>query len=255
MKTKAYEEKWFKTRDGIGVAANFYPGNKRSGRLIILAPGFAKYKDGPPMGELCGELALYGDVLCIDFRGVGKSQGRYGFGAKEHYDLEALLKWGRPYRQRILVGLSMGSYISLRTAHDFPKLVDRLLLVSVPSRFEDVLKTFGPIRQAWAISQDWPTLKRRILSPHNIFFRWDNPFRSKPDGADMAKRLKAPVFFLVGGKDRLVVKNLSRRIYDNASNQKGWTEIPEGNHAEFLYVENQGKFNRWLRLHLREKNK
>lgn len=252
---KPFEERWFKTRDGVDIAANFYRGNKGGGRLIILAPGFGKYKDAPPMGELCGELSQYGDVLCVDFRGVGKSQGRYGFGAREHYDLEVLLKWGRKYRQRILVGLSMGSYYSLRAAHDFPNLVDRLLLVSVPTRMEDVLKTLGPLRQSWAIATHPQTLVSRLTSPHDFFFHWDYPFRPKPDGADLARRLKAPAFFLVGGKDRLVVKELSRRIYDNASKEKSWTEIPEGNHAEFIYVENRGKFNQWLSANLKGKTK
>lgn len=250
VQNKTVEEMWFKTRDGLDIAANFYPGNKRTRKLILLAPGFAKYKDAHPMGELCGELSKYGDVVCLDFRGVGKSAGRYGFGDKEHYDLEAILKWGGKYRQRILVGLSMGSYYSLRAAHDFPDQVDRLLLVSVPSRFEDVLKTLGPLRQTWAIATSPRNLISRITSPHNIFFRWDNPFRPKPDGADLAKRLKAPVFFLVGGKDRLVVKELSRKVYDQASNSKSWTEIPEGNHAEFLYLENQSEFKLWLKSNL-----
>jgi hypothetical protein len=42
------------------------------------------------------------------------------------------------------------------------------------------------------------------------------------------------------------VKELSRKVYENTSKRKSWTEIPEGNHAEFLYLENQPKFKAWL---------
>lgn len=199
------------------------------------------------MTDLCRELARYGDVVCVDFRGVGKSEGRYGFRAREHYDLEAVLKWGRYYHHRILMGLSMGAYYSLRAAHDFPRLVDRLLLVSIPTRFEDVIKTMGPLRQAWMIGTDWKALSRRLRTPQNIFFRWDNPFHSKPDGAEMAKDLKAPAFFLVGGKDGLVMKSLSRKVYEAAPEPKSWTEIQAGNQAEFLYLENKIKFQNWLK--------
>ena len=246
-KTKAVsEERFFQTRDGLTVAANFLPGRKATGRLLILSPGFAKFKDAYPMTDLCEELTRYGDVLCLDFRGVGKSEGRYSFGGSEYLDLEPLLKWGSRYRQRVLIGLSLGSYHSLRAAHSWPELVDKLLLVSCPSSLEDVLLTFGPIRQGFAIATDWKALKKRLSIKFNLFFRWGNPLSKKPNGSDLAKRLKVPLFFLVGGKDRLVMKSLSRKIYEQASNPKSWTEIPEGNHAEFLYLEQSAQFKNWL---------
>ncbi|HEY5040360.1 MAG TPA: alpha/beta fold hydrolase, partial [bacterium] len=141
------------TDDRVRIVANFFQAKKgRKSRLVIVAPGFAKYKDAYPMTDLCRELTLYGDVLCIDFRGVGKSGGRYTFGANEFNDLKPFLEWGRKrYRKNILLGLSLGSYHSFRAAHAWPELVDKILLVSCPSQMEEVLKTFGPIRQGFAI--------------------------------------------------------------------------------------------------------
>jgi pimeloyl-ACP methyl ester carboxylesterase len=250
-KTKTgFEERFFQTRDGLTVVANFFPGKKSTRRLLVLAPGFAKFKDAYPMTDICRELTKYGDVLCLDFRGVGKSEGRYSFGGSEYLDLEPLLKWGQPYQERILVGLSLGSYHSLRAAHAWPHLVSKVFLVSCPTRLEDVLLTLGPIRQGFAIAIDWKALKKRLGIEFNLFFRWGNPFSKKPNGTDLAKRLKVPLFFLVGGKDRLVVKSLSRKIYEQASNPKSWTEIPKGNHAEFLYLENQPEFNYWFKRSL-----
>lgn len=245
------KEKFFITSEGIRIAANFFPGNKAAKRLIILAPGFAKYKDAYPMTDLCRDLTPYGDVFCLDFRGVGKSEGRYNFGGSEYLDLEPLLQWGKKhYRRTVLLGLSLGSYHSLRAAHEWPQLVDKLLLVSCPSKLEDVLLTLGPIRQSFAIATNWKALQKRLRIEFNVFFRWGNPFSEKPNGTELAKRLKVPAFFLVGGKDRLVVKSLSRKVFDHVPKAKGWIEIPEGNHAEFLYVEQRDKFSRWLKKNL-----
>lgn len=164
MKNIKNEEIYFTTRDGLKIAVNFFPGNKKSRKLLILAPGFAKFKDAYPMKDLCADLTRYGNVLCVDFRGVGKSEGRYSFGGAEYLDLEPLLKWGRKYHQRILVGLSLGSYHSLRAAHAWPKLVTKALLVSCPSKLEDVLLTLGPLRQGFAIATNWKAIRRRLTN-------------------------------------------------------------------------------------------
>ncbi|HTC21430.1 MAG TPA: alpha/beta fold hydrolase [bacterium] len=251
-KTERMTEQYRVTEDGIRIAANFFQAKRgKKKRLVIVAPGFAKYKDAYPMTEMCRELTRHGDVLCIDFRGVGKSGGRYGFGAQEYRDLKPFLAWGRKhYRENILLGLSLGSYHCFRAAHAWPKMVDRALLVSCPSQLEDVLKTLGPLRQGFAIATDWKALKKRLTIQANPFFRWGNPFSAKPKAERLAPAVSVPLFFLVGGKDRLVVKSLSRKIYEKASNPKSWTEIPEGNHAEFLYLENEKKFKGWLKKSL-----
>lgn len=248
---KGGEERFRVTEDGVRIAANFFKSRKKATRLVIVCPGFAKEKDGYPISELCWYLTRYGDVLSIDFRGVGNSGGRYTFGAEEYLDLKPYLEWGRKnYRKNILLGLSLGSYHSFRAAHVWPHLVDKALLVSCPNQLEDVLKTLGPLRQGWTIVSDWKALKKRLQVRANPFFRWGNPFAPKPKAEWLAPAVSVPVSFLVGGKDRLVVKELSRRIYESASKRKSWTEIPEGNHAEFLFLENEKAFKHWLKISL-----
>jgi pimeloyl-ACP methyl ester carboxylesterase len=278
--TRFIEQRFFTAQDGISVATNFLGsqrplprggtlqgsqdkkgglavgdqresnpvrGHKRSSRLIILAPGFAKCKDAYPMREMAGELTQWGDVIAVDFRGVGKSGGRYHFGGSEYLDLEPILKWARPrYRKVVLLGLSLGSYHCLRAAHSWPQLADKLLLVSCPTRLEDVLRTFGPIRQGFAIASDWKALRKRLSIEFNLFFRWGNPFSRKPNAVDLAADLQVPCAFLVGGRDRLVVKSLSRRVYEKMEGKSSWTEIQGGNHAEFLYLEQTAEFRKWL---------
>jgi pimeloyl-ACP methyl ester carboxylesterase len=245
------ERRWI-TGDGVSISTNFLKAKSKVRRLIVLCPGFAKYKDAYPMVELMEHLAVWGDVISVDFRGIGKSGGRYHFGGSEHQDLEPILKWARPrYRKVILLGLSLGSYHSLRAAHAWPWLVDKLLLVSCPTRLEDVLLTLGPLRQAFVIITHWKAFKKRLGIEFTIFFRWGNPFSKKPDASILAPELTTPVAFLVGGRDKLVVKSLSRQIYEKANTLKTWTEIPDGNHAEFLFLENTKKFKTWVQKSLK----
>ncbi len=82
MKKIKIEEKYVITRDGLRISANYFPGKKSAGKLLILAPGFAKFKDAYPMTQICAELTRYGDVLCVDFRGVAKARGAMVSGGK-----------------------------------------------------------------------------------------------------------------------------------------------------------------------------
>src|SRR5690242_19176586 len=83
----AGQEQFRVTGDGVRIAASFF--KRRRGvasRLVLVCPGFAKKKDGYPITDLCQYLTRFGDVLSIDFRGVGHSEGRYTFGAEEYQD-------------------------------------------------------------------------------------------------------------------------------------------------------------------------
>ncbi|HJT23945.1 MAG TPA: hypothetical protein VJ873_05175, partial [bacterium] len=61
---KAGQEVFQITEDGIRIAASFFEGEKGGpSRLIIVAPGFAKEKDGYPITELCQYLTRFGHVL------------------------------------------------------------------------------------------------------------------------------------------------------------------------------------------------
>jgi len=131
-----------------------------------------------------------------------------------------------------------------------PRLVDKLLLVSCPSSLEDILITLGPIRQGFAIATDWKTFRKRLSIEFNLFFKWGNPLSTKPNAANLAPELKMPTAFLVGGRDRLVVKSLSRKVFEKVSAPKSWVEIPKGNHAEFLYLEQKTEFKKWIPEHL-----
>lgn len=72
-------------------------------------------------------------TLRFNFRGVGKSAGRYGNGEGEVDDLDSVLSWLKnayPDASLLLAGFSFGSYIALKAAKKYA--LDHLILVAPP---------------------------------------------------------------------------------------------------------------------------
>lgn len=234
-----------RARDGIRIAARHWrrPGTRN---LIVMVPGFGQNKDTPIMRRCADIFSDYGDVLCLDLRGTGKSEGRYHFGAGEELDVQAALLWAKSrYGSVELMGFSMGAYISLRAAVDNPKLVQRLFFVSGPTRIDDIVLTLGPIRQA--IVRFNPEVRKvSRWAGMDMFFRWGSIFRSKPRGQDLAAALKVPISLLVGSRDQLVLPKLSHRVFEAAASKKVWTVFEGGFHAEYLAVMREVEFRAWI---------
>ena len=239
---KASEHLSFVTRDGITVAAKLSQKNPmlRSAGIIVVSPGYAQHKDTPVMRKFARDLSLVDDVLSFDYRGTNESAGRFWFGAHEYQDLEPILVWAKKnYAKVTLLGFSLGAYSALRGAYEYPGNIDELLLVSCPTRVDEIVWGGGVVLNVWDLLTHWNLLTRQ--SPADQFFRWGYPFLAKPSTADLSPDLKLPLHFLVGGKDRLISEQMTRKVYDAIPNatQKSWTEFPDGSHAEAM-IEDQG---------------
>jgi pimeloyl-ACP methyl ester carboxylesterase len=237
-----------RTSDGLNLSARLLR-RRRSGRsLTIQIPGFGQHNDTRIMRRCSEILSDFGDVLCLDLRGTGGSEGRYHFGAEEHRDVEAALDWAaRHYPEIEMLGYSMGAYIALRAAAERPKLFKKLYLVSGPTCIEDIARTLGPIRQLGVLLRP-ELMSVRLWAGGNFFFRWGSVFRPKPRGEEMAKALKTPVSFLTGERDQLVLPKLSRRVYEAVPGKKLWTQFARGYHAEYLTVMREKEFRDWFEM-------
>jgi alpha/beta superfamily hydrolase len=81
----------------------------------------------------------------FNFRGVGKSAGRYDNGDGETEDLLAVIDWGMqrwPRAQLWLAGFSFGSHVALRAAQVVEP--DRLILVAPPVTRFSVAEPLSP---------------------------------------------------------------------------------------------------------------
>lgn len=238
--------------DGTRLSLALYQGGPPKARVLVVAPGFAQRSGIKPMRFIAGMLTPTTDVLLLDFRGTGDSQGRYHFGAEEQQDLQAALAWAAPRWKGVdVMGISLGGYIAVRAAAEGPIKPRRLLLVSPPTRVDDVLWSGGvfthPLALIWA--------PRFNLEHHEVdpFFRWGSVLAPKPSADKLAADLSMPAHFLVGGKDSLVYTKLSRRIFDAVPGPKTWDEWPKGGHAEQMALVDPPAFLAWALRSLKSK--
>lgn len=235
----------FTASDGISLAADWYHGSLPKAGILVVAPGFAQHKGTPCMKFVAQGLAAQSDVVVLDFRGTGRSQGKFNFGSKEYLDLEPVLAWARLQSSDVrLLGFSLGAYSALRAAVLHPGLVDRLFLVSCPTRIGDILLGGGAILNPLALLFRHPKLQGP--SKGDMFFRWGPLFTPNPSASEFAKGLKTPVGFLVAGKDTLVFESQTQRVFDAVPSQKTWLLWPEGLHAELMFLQNPRAFVAWI---------
>jgi pimeloyl-ACP methyl ester carboxylesterase len=236
----------FDSTDNIGISARFYSRSAgvSDNTCIIVAPGFAQHSGTRTMTEICRGLSTHADVLCLDFRGTGASGGRFHFGTHEYKDLEAPLLWARGLYSRIfLLGLSLGAYHSLRAAARFPGMMDHLLLISCPTKVEDICSSGAVARYALSL----PFHRSSLTRDRQLLFRWAFPFSGKPDAMAAIQGLNIPISFLVGTRDLLVPPGMSRKVYEAyASDRKAWLALEGGHHADDLFSSHASAIDAWV---------
>jgi len=169
------QEIFFTTADQVHINVLLCQGDPLpKAQLIIVAPGFAQHSGTRSMRTLAMALTATADVLIVDFRGNGKSEGVFTFGAKEYLDLEPVFQWSKKYTDVTLLGFSLGAYHSLCGAHAFPGAVQRLLLVSCPTCVEEIVSSGGAFLNPLALL--FRSVQYRYPPGEDLLFRWWWPF-------------------------------------------------------------------------------
>ncbi len=235
--------------DGTRLVAGLHRGVSPKARMLVLAPGFGQRSGTVTLRFIAGLLTPTADVLVLDFRGTGESQGRYNFGSEEPQDLQAALAWARErYRKVDLLGQSMGGTIAVLATAQGPLKPDRLLLMSPPTKVEHVVSSGGIFAHPFDLL--WNHGSKVQHGSVDPFFRWGSIFAPKPAADELAPQLGVPSHTLVGGRDFLVFAKLSRRIYDAAPEPETWTHWPKGAHAEHMALQDPDGFVAWVRQSL-----
>ncbi|MFT3742212.1 MAG: alpha/beta fold hydrolase [Gammaproteobacteria bacterium] len=236
----------FQTTDGLKIQANLYSKNAHT-TLILVAPGFSQFKDSRPLQRLGADLQALADVLIMDFRGTGQSEGRYTFGAREYLDLQPALTWARGHYQKVIVlGFSLGAYTTLRAAELYPQCIDHLLLIACPTQFEDVVKS--GLFLSHFLWRKKPVFK--IAPEVQPFFRWGWPFYSKPNAKSFVNQIHLPADFLKTEDDTLVQPSQTQQVFEAYAGPKTLTVMPGRYHAEGLYLFDPEVFVGWVKQKL-----
>lgn len=126
------------TTDHVTISFDRF-GNGRHETVVLICPGFFQSKETTTFRRLTQSLAEGRDVLAMDFRGHGRSEGFYTFSAQEGKDLEAVLHWARERYTRIgIIGFSLGGAIAINTLSSHPEQIMSLIVVSAPAVFEEI---------------------------------------------------------------------------------------------------------------------
>jgi len=199
-------------------------------KVIILAHGFFNSKQTVLFQEMATALNDEYDVIVMDFRGHGKSDGPFHWTAKSYQDLEAILDYAsQDYQDIGVIGFSLGAATSLITASRTEE-IDSLIAVSTPTQFRKINY------QVW-----------RLGFFENIFYSMSREGRigkgvkpgrlwlKKIKPIDIVDEIDIPVLYLHGKKDWLIRPKHSQRLFDKSPENKKIVIIEKGTHAEYLF--------------------
>jgi len=216
------------TEDGVTVSYELHKNGFDS--VIIVCPGFYNSKSNRWMQKTVDLLSAEHDVIIFDFRGHGKSSGKYTWSAKEHLEVDAVLDFAvkENYKKIGIVAFSLGAAAAVNSAVDRDE-IDSMVLISCPTSFRMVNFNF------WK-----PGMFSDLMD--NINCKWegkgarsDHIFIPKEKPIKIIGRIEdVPMLFIHGDRDWVVKDRHSRKLYNAAVSKKRIEIIKGGLHAERL---------------------
>jgi len=221
------------TKDDIKIAVNHYKNGFDS--VVIIAPGWFMTKDSKSFKEISEEFSKHADILAIDFRGHGKSEGFYTFTKKEVNDLETVIEFAhKEYKKIYLMGFSLGgALVLINSANN--KLIEKIITVSAPTCFEKIENHIWK-KEAWIPTFQKCELKRWFS------IRAGSLFGKKIKPIEIIKNVQCPTLFIAGEKDPTVGAWHTKTLYEKAICKKKYELFKGCYHAEDLFIQDKDKF-------------
>lgn len=224
-----------RTEDNIEIEINHYKNNHNE--VVIVAPGWCMTKDSHAFTQISELFAKYYDVICLDFRGHGKSSGMFTFTSKETMDLDAVVNFAieKKYKKIYLAGFSLGAAAALLYSSK-NKNIDKVIAVSAPCDFDKIENEMWR-KEAWG-----ETFKKFELDRFLSIRPYPFPLE-KVKPIDVIEEIKVPVLFVAGEKDPTVHPWHTEKLYQKASCPKDFKLYKNGYHAEDLFLHFENDFS------------
>ncbi len=209
-----FEDRTLTTQDGVRISAWWVPrGDARA--TVLFFHGNAG-NNGDRVPELQTLHALGYNVLIVDYRGYGRSEGSPG--ETETY-LDAQAAWehltqshGLPARSIVIVGESIGGAVAIDLAHRTSP--GALVVLSSFTRLGDVAALHYPF----------------------LPVRW--MLRHRYDSIDKVGEISCPKLFFHGSEDMLIPLANGRALFEAAADPKQFVVTPGGhNDGGFMYAD------------------
>lgn len=228
----AKQQQWTLQRPGgVQLKAGWFPGQQK--RTAVLLPGFGQRRSAMYQAAYFFNQAGY-NVLAIDSRGQGASQGKVSFGYREKEDLQAWLKQvakaAGPQNQTVVFGVSMGAATALQAA--------ALPLPQVKAIIADSAYTSFEAELAY---QARKTLKLPVWAESFILHSVDQAAQDQAgfslwqtDCRPALRKNKLPILFIHGQADRFVPAAMSQQNFKADQGPKQLWLVPGAEHIQAL---------------------
>ncbi|MBP9854589.1 MAG: alpha/beta fold hydrolase [Candidatus Omnitrophica bacterium] len=215
------------TKDQKKIYFDHYKNNHP--KVIILAHGYFNSKKAILFKDMAKDLNDQYDVIIMDFRGHGESDGPFVWTAKEYQDLEAILEYAKKeYKDIGVIGFSLGAATSIIVAAQ-TDLITSLIVVSPPTDFDKIEKHFWKMKISEALYN--------VIGEGRIGkgVRMGNLWLKKTRPIDVVQDIKIPTLFIHGKKDWLILPWHSEKLYEKIQGNKKLIMVEKGTHSEYIY--------------------
>lgn len=222
-----FETMRFPTTDHLSLEAWRIPSAHPKG-VMLLFHGYSGHKsDMLPHAALLHEMGF--DVVMVDFRGCGGSDGNYTtLGMREGDDVAAAASFVQknwPSEPQILYGQSMGSVAVLR-AVGVLHVAPRAVIVECP--YDRILST---------VSHRFHAMNLPAFPLAHMLIFWGGVQRGywpfQLDAVQYARDMRCPVLYLRGEHDPYVTNEEAHAVFDVLGGPKQYVEITGAGHESY----------------------
>jgi len=214
------EEVWLDTEDGVRLHAFWVRAPQQTRRAILFLHGNAGNASHrlPNAQQMA---ALGADVLLLDYRGYGLSEGsptEAGVYADARAGLAHLTgPRDLPEERIVLFGRSLGGAVAIDLARD--RGLAGVILESTFASLSELADQILPLPLGFVVRGRWSS-------------------------RDKIGSVSAPLLFFHGGEDRVVPIELGRALYDAAPGPKDFHLIPRAGHNTTVEMGGRAYFER-----------